>query len=79
MRVHIAWPRSSGSADLQHHAGHCGRCSGAAVKGQDAVHIPGAEVLHTGSADPCVPDLRHREPAGTELRRQRPDFEHPAG
>ena len=31
------------------------------------------------AADSCVPDLRHREPAGTELRRQRPDFEHPAG
>ena len=27
----------------------------------------------------CIPDLRHRESAGTELRRQRPDFEHPAG
>ena len=46
---------------------------------QDAVHVPRAEALHTGSSDSCVPDLRHREPAGTELRRQRPDFEHPAG
>ena len=45
----------------------------------DAVHVPGTEALHAGSSDPCIPDLRHREPAGTELRRQRPDFEHPAG